>query len=80
VETVDLWEIINAAGGVWTVAAFGLRVANRAQKEVVKAVGLEKDIIPSSLPASKSSDNIGSGWLPAGKDDHLGSGTEWKRR
>lgn len=61
------------------MAAFGLRVANRAQKEVVKAVGKEKDIIPSSLPGSSSSDNLGGGWLPAGKGDQE-SRTDWKRR
>lgn len=36
-------------GGVWTVAAFALRVFNRAQREVSKAVVGEKEYIPSSL-------------------------------
>jgi hypothetical protein len=58
------------------VAAFGLRVANRAQKEVVKAVGKEKDIIPSSLSSSDMSGGGGS-WL-SGKEDH--DSATWKRR
>lgn len=36
-------------GGVWTVAAFALRVFNRAQKHVSKAVMGEKEYIPSSF-------------------------------
>lgn len=36
-------------GGVWTVAAFALRVFNRATREVSKAVVGEKEFIPSSL-------------------------------
>lgn len=42
-----LLEILTL-GGVWTVAAFGLRVANRAEKEVTKVVNKEKGVIPSS--------------------------------
>ena len=37
------------AGGVWTVASFGLRVFNRAHREVSKVVSDKKEYIPSSL-------------------------------
>jgi hypothetical protein len=36
-------------GGVWTVASFGLRVFNRAHREVSKVVADKKEYIPSSL-------------------------------
>ncbi|BEJ16377.1 hypothetical protein CspHIS471_0509820 [Cutaneotrichosporon sp. HIS471] len=84
-----LIRLVGVIGGVWTVAAFSLRVANRAQKEVTKAVAGEQDVIPSSLsrPSStrRSSSFLGMGsaspvigrtnsWLSV-----EGSG-EWKRR
>ncbi len=37
-------------GGVWTVAAFGLRVFNRAQREMTKLAGSEKEST-SALPS-----------------------------
>jgi hypothetical protein len=64
-------------GGVWTVAAFGLRIANRAQKEVSKAVGMEKKDMSSALPVSNNSDVAGSGsWMGGDRT----SGNDWKRR
>jgi hypothetical protein len=39
----------HITGGVWTVASFGLRVFNRAQKEVSRAVSDKKEYIPSSF-------------------------------
>lgn len=84
-----LIRLVGVIGGVWTVAAFSLRVANRAQKEVTKAVAGEKEVIPSSLsrPSSsrRSSSFLGMGspspgiartssWL-AGE-----SSGDWKRR
>ncbi|WWD17125.1 hypothetical protein CI109_101562 [Kwoniella shandongensis] len=47
-----LIRLVGVIGGVWTVASFGLRVFNRAQKEVTKAVGLEKPYIPSAISSS----------------------------
>jgi len=40
-------------GGVWTVASFGLRVFNRAQKQVFKGKKSEKEYIPVSTPLSE---------------------------
>ncbi|WVN87563.1 uncharacterized protein L203_102746 [Cryptococcus depauperatus CBS 7841] len=45
-----LIRLIGVIGGVWTVAAFSLRVFNRAQREVTRAVVGEKEFIPSTLP------------------------------
>ncbi|GMK55210.1 hypothetical protein CspeluHIS016_0202660 [Cutaneotrichosporon spelunceum] len=84
-----LIRLVGVIGGVWTVAAFSLRVANRAQKEVTKAVAGEKDVIPSSLSrpsgSRRSSSFLGMGssspgigrtnsWLSAE------SSSDWKRR
>ncbi|KAK8864570.1 hypothetical protein IAR55_001820 [Kwoniella newhampshirensis] len=49
-----LIRLVGVIGGVWTVASFGLRVFNRAQKEVTKAVGMEKPYIPSSITSNPS--------------------------
>lgn len=57
------------------VAAFGLRVANRAQKEVVKAVGKDKDIFPSSADGL-----LGNQSPMARSNSWMGDSTEWKRR
>ncbi|OCF74464.1 endoplasmic reticulum-Golgi intermediate compartment protein 2 [Kwoniella mangroviensis CBS 8886] len=85
-----LIRLVGVIGGVWTVASFGLRVFNRAQKEVSKAVvGKEKEYIPSSLPSgSPAFERAGSGYFS--RDDRgmlrtttwAGSpgGTEWKGR
>lgn len=65
-------EIINyrshqVSGGVWTVAAFSLRVFNRAQREVTKVVSSEKDstsTLPSVSPVpahDRSSSHFGRG-------------------
>ncbi|AFR94458.1 endoplasmic reticulum-Golgi intermediate compartment protein 2 [Cryptococcus neoformans var. grubii H99] len=52
-RTTSLYQFLirlaGVVGGVWTVAAFALRVFNRAQREVSKAVVGEKEYIPSSL-------------------------------
>lgn len=84
----SLWLLADTLGGVWTVAAFGLRVANRAEKEVTKAVGKEKDVIPSSLSSTRRGSNLSfmsspspgmaraNSWL-SGQEG--GSG-DWKRR
>lgn len=69
-ENVEKWkELIKIRidlGGVWTVAAFALRVFNRATREVSKAVVGEKEYIPSSLhtpsPAMKR-EQSGSGYF-----------------
>lgn len=37
---------------MWTVAAFGLRVFNRAHKEVFKGGKSEKEYIPSAIPGN----------------------------
>ncbi len=42
-----LVRLAGVIGGVWTVASFGLRVVNRAQREVKKAGGERQ---PSILP------------------------------
>ena len=39
----------TTTGGVWTVAAFSLRVLNRAQKEMTKVASVEKEYIPSAI-------------------------------
>ncbi|KAK4689985.1 endoplasmic reticulum-Golgi intermediate compartment protein 2, partial [Tremellales sp. Uapishka_1] len=44
-----LIRLVGVVGGVWTVAAFGLRVLMRAQREVSKVVVGEKEIMPSSI-------------------------------
>lgn len=44
-----LIRLVGVVGGVWTVAAFGLRVFNRAHREVSKVVSDKKEYIPSSL-------------------------------
>ncbi|OCF60787.1 endoplasmic reticulum-Golgi intermediate compartment protein 2 [Kwoniella mangroviensis CBS 10435] len=85
-----LIRLVGVIGGVWTVASFGLRVFNRAQKEVSKAVvGKEKEYIPSSLPSgSPAFERAGSGYFS--RDDRgmlrtttwggSPGGTEWKGR
>ncbi|KAE8538580.1 hypothetical protein D1P53_004941 [Cryptococcus gattii VGV] len=61
-----LIRLAGVVGGVWTVAAFALRVFNRATREVSKAVVGEKEYIPSSLhtpsPAMKR-EQSGSGYF-----------------
>jgi hypothetical protein len=61
-----LIRLAGVVGGVWTVASFGLRTLMRAQQEVTKAVGREKQYIPSSvhipspLPTSDSGSYFGA--------------------
>ncbi|KLT45392.1 ER to Golgi transport-related protein [Cutaneotrichosporon oleaginosum] len=61
-----LIRLVGVIGGVWTVAAFSLRVANRAQKEVTKAVAGEKEVIPSSFSRPSSSSRRSSSFLGMG--------------
>jgi hypothetical protein len=85
-----LIRLVGVIGGVWTVAAFSLRVANRAQKEVTKAVAGEKDVIPSSLSSRPSSSRRSSSFLGMGSPSPgmgrsnswlSGDGSgDWKRR
>nr|XP_018262810.1 endoplasmic reticulum-Golgi intermediate compartment protein 2 [Kwoniella dejecticola CBS 10117]OBR84968.1 endoplasmic reticulum-Golgi intermediate compartment protein 2 [Kwoniella dejecticola CBS 10117] len=67
-----LIRLVGVIGGVWTVASFGLRIFNRAQKEVSKAVvGKDKEYIPSSLPSgSPAMERGGSGYFS--RDDRSG--------
>ncbi|CAD6576439.1 MAG: hypothetical protein TREMPRED_001679 [Tremellales sp. Tagirdzhanova-0007] len=46
-----LIRLVGVVGGVWTVASFGLRLFNRAQKEMTKVVSNEKEYIPPVLPS-----------------------------
>lgn len=60
------------------MAAFALRVANRAQREVVKATGGEKDVIPSSIQTRRpSAMSRAASWMSS---DGADSGGDWKRR
>lgn len=64
------------------MASFGLRVANRAQREVIKATGKEKEVIPSSFSGSESAGFMGgeaggNNWLSGRNSDSYG---DWKRR
>ncbi|WWC70147.1 uncharacterized protein I206_104094 [Kwoniella pini CBS 10737] len=94
-RTTSLYQFLirlaGVIGGVWTVASFGLRVFNRAQKEVSKAVvGKDKEYIPSSLPSgSPAFERAGSGYFS--RDDRGGllrtstwgsnpAGSDWKAR
>ncbi|KAL1411398.1 hypothetical protein Q8F55_002354 [Vanrija albida] len=78
-RTTSLYQFLirlaGVVGGVWTVASFGLRVANRAQREVIKAAGKEKEVIPSSLGASRGSES--GGFMGGRNSDTFG---DWKRR
>ncbi|TXT09002.1 hypothetical protein VHUM_02476 [Vanrija humicola] len=88
-RTTSLYQFLirlaGVVGGVWTVAAFGLRVANRAQREVIRATGKEKEVIPSSFSAGRGSesagymgrDSGGNGWRSNRNNDSFG---DWKRR
>ncbi|ORY32833.1 ER to Golgi transport-related protein [Naematelia encephala] len=53
-RTTSLYQFLirlaGVVGGVWTVASFGLRVFNRAQREVTKQTD-KREVIPSSLPS-----------------------------
>jgi hypothetical protein len=53
----------DRSGGVWTVAAFGLRVFNRAQRHVTKAVGKETDVIPSAFEGNSPAARDGSSYF-----------------
>jgi len=44
-----LLRLIGVVGGVWTVAAFALRVFNRAQRELSKSMGGKRDAASSLL-------------------------------
>lgn len=46
-----VWWGALTVGGVWTVASFGLRVVNRAQREVFRGGREEKEYIPSTVPS-----------------------------
>lgn len=48
-ESFNKRHLLMWSGGVWTVASFGLRVFNRAHREVAKVVSDKKEYIPSSL-------------------------------
>ncbi|WVF71351.1 hypothetical protein IAT40_006155 [Kwoniella sp. CBS 6097] len=63
-----LIRLVGVIGGVWTVASFGLRVFNRAQKEMSKSVvGKDKEYIPSSLPSnSPAFERQSSGYFGGG--------------
>ncbi|WOO81197.1 ER-derived vesicles protein ERV41 [Vanrija pseudolonga] len=88
-RTTSLYQFLirlaGVVGGVWTVASFGLRVANRAQREVIKATGKEKEVIPSAFSAGRGSesagfmggDSGGNNWLSNRNSDSYG---DWKRR
>ncbi|KIR59695.1 endoplasmic reticulum-Golgi intermediate compartment protein 2 [Cryptococcus bacillisporus CA1873] len=76
-----LIRLAGVVGGVWTVAAFALRVFNRATREVSKAVVGEKEYIPSSLhtplPAMKR-EQSGSGYFTSDSPSTLMSrATNW---
>ncbi|WVQ74001.1 hypothetical protein IAR50_003582 [Cryptococcus sp. DSM 104548] len=49
-----LIRLMGVVGGVWTVAAFGLRVFNRAQREVARKIVGEKEFIPSATTHTPS--------------------------
>ncbi|WVQ80240.1 hypothetical protein IAT38_002345 [Cryptococcus sp. DSM 104549] len=68
-------RLVGVIGGVWTVAAFGLRVFNRAQKEVTKAVVGEKEYIPSvnkPTPSPGGMQQERAGYF--GRDSPMGGG------
>ncbi|OCF32949.1 endoplasmic reticulum-Golgi intermediate compartment protein 2 [Kwoniella heveanensis CBS 569] len=71
-----LIRLVGVIGGVWTVASFGLRVFNRAQKEMSKSVvGKDKEYIPSSLPSnSPAFERQSSGYFGASGISREGSG------
>lgn len=46
-----LIRLVGVIGGVWTTAAFALRVLARAEKEVKTKLKIDKDVIPSSRPS-----------------------------
>lgn len=46
-----LIRLVGVIGGVWTTAAFALRVLARAEREVKTKLNNEKDVIPSSRPS-----------------------------
>lgn len=55
--------VLLTPGGVWTVAGFGLRFFNRAQKHVAKQSVREPGIIPSISPGQRDSANyFGTRW------------------
>lgn len=59
-RTTTLYQLLirlaGVIGGVWTTAAFALRVLTRAEKEVkVKVLKSEKEYMPSVLPTGGSS-------------------------
>ncbi|WVR06893.1 hypothetical protein IAU60_003929 [Kwoniella sp. DSM 27419] len=72
-----LIRLVGVIGGVWTVAAFALRIFNRAQKEVSKkVVGKDKEYIPSSLPSgSPAFERSTSGYFGSGT---VNGGPNWR--
>jgi hypothetical protein len=57
---LELWLL--TLGGVWTTAAFALRILTRAEKEVkVKVLKTEKPYTPSVLPSPGGGGGVGSG-------------------
>ena len=66
---------------MWTVAAFGLRVFNRAQKEMTKITTNEKEYIPSAIPITSPviPRSNGHGYLPHESlgDGRMARGMSW---
>ncbi len=71
-----LIRLIGVIGGVWTVAAFGLRVVDRAQKEVFKSKRSDKEYIPSSIPGSSPAPRheTGASYFPS---NAMSRATSW---
>lgn len=67
---VRLFDRSSSPGGVWTTAAFALRVLTRAEQSVKSKLKLEKEIIPTMTPSgsleSMSRNNSISGVSPYG--------------
>ncbi|KAK1924342.1 putative ER to Golgi transport-related protein [Papiliotrema laurentii] len=73
-----LLRLVGVIGGVWTVASFGLRVFNRAQKEVFKgAQRSDKEYIPSSVPGSSPAPGYESKASYFGRPGAVSRTTSW---
>ena len=81
-RTTSLYQFLirlaGVVGGVWTVASFGLRVFNRAQREVTRVVN-EKEYIPSALPNSSPAlgHENGNGYFGRNTPGVLNRATSW---
>lgn len=80
-----IFKTVFHLGGVWTVAAFALRVFNRATLKVSKVIVGEKEYIPSSLhtplPAAIKREQSRSGYFTSGSTSTLVSrATGWVSR